>query len=120
MTVSPIVADSHSVRDINSQVAQVSVTVRNTGTRDGTEVVQLYLSFPHTAQTIGEPPKQLKAFSKIAMRAGQSYETKFTLTLRDLSTWDSSAHVWSPVKGEFGILVGASSADILLTGNFVN
>jgi beta-glucosidase len=98
-------------------VAEVVVKITNTGKRDGDEVLQLYLAFPRSA--VGEPPKQLKAFSKVALRIGQSIEVKMTLTQRDISTWDSDAHTWAPAKGEFGILIGASAADIRLTQTIV-
>jgi beta-glucosidase len=103
--------------NLKSAVAEVTLNLSNTGKRDGTEVVQLYLAFPRSA--LGEPPKQLKNFGKVALRASQSSEVKFTLTQRDISTWDSEAHAWAPVKGEFGILIGASSADIRLSQNIV-
>ena len=96
--------------DIKAAVAEVTLSVTNSGQRDGAEVVQLYLAFP--ASAVGEPPKQLKAFTKVAVPVGQTVQVKFTLTQRDISTWDSHVHAWVPARGEFGIMVGASAADI--------
>lgn len=96
--------------DIKAPVAELTLTVSNAGKRDGAEVVQLYLAFP--ASAVGEPPKQLKAFNKVSIAAGQSAQVKFTLTQRDISTWDSDVHSWVPARGEFGVMVGASSGDI--------
>lgn len=110
VAVAHIPVPKDNSQDIKAPVAELTLSVANTGKRDGAEVVQLYLSFP--ASALGEPPKQLKAFSKVAVPAGQSAQVKFTLTQRDISTWDSQVHAWMPVRGEFGILVGASAGDI--------
>jgi len=97
-------------------VAQVELTVTNSGKRDGSEVVQLYLSFPSSAPAAhGEPPKQLKAFVKVPVSVGDTVKVGFPLIQRDISTWDSEKHAWAPVKGEFGVLIGASAADIRLS-----
>ena len=103
--------------DLKSPVAEVTVKVTNTGKRDGSEVVQLYLAFPHSA--VGEPPKQLKAFSKVAIRASETVEVKLTLTQRDVSIWDSDAHAWAAARGEFNVLVGASASAIRLNRSFL-
>jgi len=103
--------------DLKSPVAEVTVKVTNTGKRDGSEVVQLYLAFPHSAA--GEPPKQLKAFSKVAIRASETVEVKLTLTQRDVSIWDSDAHAWAAARGEFNVLVGASASAIRLNRSFL-
>ena len=108
----------HSVAhgsDPKELVANVQLTVTNTGKRDGSEVVQLYLSFPRSAH--GEPPKQLKAFVKVPVSVADTVKIGFPLIQRDISTWDSELHAWAPAKGEFGILVGSSSADIKLSAS---
>lgn len=104
-------------KDIKAAVAEITMSLTNTGKRDGAEVVQLYLAFPCNAA--GEPPKQLKTFSKVAVPVGQTVQVKFTLSQRDISTWDSDVHAWAPAKGEFGVLVGASAGDIRSTATLL-
>lgn len=90
---------------------QVSVLLKNTGSVSGAEVVQLYLGFPPSA---GEPPIQLKGFSKVFLAPGASEKVTFTLTDRDLSIWDVSTHSWTVVSGTFTVNVGTSSQDLPL------
>ena len=95
----------------------VSVTVTNNGTVAGAEVVQLYLSFPAAA---GEPPNQLKAFSKVGpLPAGGSATVELPLSDRSFSIWSVDSHAWTVVHGEFGVAVGSSSRDIRLGGLIV-
>merc|ERR1712000_566688 len=68
------------------QGRSVSCSVTNTGKVDGAEVPQLYLGFPSPAQ---EPPKQLKGFKKIGLKAGASAIVTFHLADRDLSIWEA-------------------------------
>jgi beta-glucosidase len=96
-----------------SVVAEYTVTVTNTGARDGYEVVQLYLTYP--ASALGEPPRQLKAFAKAFVAAGQSTPVSLALTFRDVCTWDAGVHDWVQAVGAFQVEVGASVADIRLT-----
>ena len=94
----------------------MSATIRNTGSRPGAEVAQLYLSFPSAA---GEPPQQLKGFAKTDVLApGAEATVHFPLRPRDISIWDAKGHAWQRQKGVFGVRVGASSRDIRLTGTF--
>jgi len=90
----------------------VSFQVTNIGDLAGAEVAQLYLDFPAAA---GEPPRQLKGFRKLRLKAGKARDVAFKLTDRDLSIWDTELHHWSLVHGDFALYVGASSADIRLT-----
>lgn len=94
----------------------VSVTVQNTGARDGDEIVQLYLQFPAQA---GEPPKQLRAFQKVSLKSQASTTVEFALTAKQCSIWDSEAHRWDVVQGTFTAFVGASSRDLRLQQDFV-
>ena len=86
----------------------VSVTLKNTGQRVATETPQLYLRFPIAA---GEPPQQLKGFTKVSLAAGGSQVVSFALTARKLSVWDATAHAWTEAKGTFTATVGTSSRD---------
>jgi beta-glucosidase len=96
----------------NENIARISCTLRNAGERAGAEVAQLYIGYP---QLVNEPPKQLRGFKKVFLEPGQSQTIDFDLSGRDLSIWDSNAHDWALVKGDFQIFIGASSRDIRLT-----
>ena len=109
------VAPTELLSGLQATVAEVTLQLTNTGKRDGHEVVQLYLAFPNSA---GEPPKQLKAFNKVPIAVGQSEQVRFSLTQRDVSVWDAETHAWTPVQGEFVVLIGASAGDIRLTASF--
>jgi beta-glucosidase len=87
--------------------ATVSLAVKNTGSRAGAEVPQLYVGMP--AQT-GEPPKQLKGYRKVALQAGESKTVTMSLGQRALSYWGAGG--WTVAKGCYRIMVGSSSRDI--------
>ena len=89
---------------------KVSVTVRNTGERDGAEVVQIYVADKEAS--VARPPKELKAFGKVFLKAGESRKVSFTLDADAFSWFDAGAHAWVAEPGEFEILAGSSSADI--------
>eukprot|EP01088_Endostelium_zonatum_P004366 TRINITY_DN155_c0_g1_i1.p1 TRINITY_DN155_c0_g1~~TRINITY_DN155_c0_g1_i1.p1 ORF type:complete len:686 (-),score=171.82 TRINITY_DN155_c0_g1_i1:99-2156(-) len=94
---------------------RLSVNVRNTGHRDGAEVVQLYLGFPAAA---GEPPKQLKGFEKVYLEAGQSREIHMRIPVERLHIWDIHVHDWKVQSGVYTIYVGDSSRNTPLTHTF--
>ena len=95
----------------------VSFTLTNTGKLAGAEVAQLYLAFPKAA---GEPPKVLRRFLKTAtLKPGAHAKISFDplVAKEDMSIWSESKHDWEVVKGKYGVMVGASSADIRLRGS---
>ena len=93
----------------------VSLTVQNTGTRTGSEVVQLYVADPASAH---EPPKQLKGFQKLTLTPGQSQQVTLTLNSRAFAYWDTTAHNWVVPQGSYSIMVGDSSRNIALQGSY--
>ncbi len=95
---------------------QVSVDVTNTGNRPGQEVVQLYLS--DVQSTLHKPPKELKGFQKVALAPGETRTVELTLDRRALAHWDPAEHAWCVEPGVFQVLVGVSSEDIRLRGEF--
>lgn len=100
----------------NGRSVRVSLTVRNSGTRAGAEVVQLYL---HDLKTsVDRPPQELKGFRRMMLTAGQSQPVTFTLDQRAMSFFSPSKHNWVAEPGQFEVLVGSSSRDIRLKGNF--
>ncbi|MHB8466767.1 MAG: beta-glucosidase [Acidimicrobiales bacterium] len=84
----------------------VTLGVTNTGTRRGSEVVQLYV-----CRAEG-PAKELKAFAKVTLDAGESTSVRLELNRRSFATWDTAAHDWVVVPGAYQLAIGASSRDI--------
>ncbi|KAG6051909.1 hypothetical protein E4U39_006431 [Claviceps sp. Clav50 group G5] len=97
--------------DLFDTVARVSVRVRNTGKMTGAEVPQLYVGIPTG------PAKQLRGFEKSFLRPGEAQTVEFSLTRRDLSTWDTGAQKWRLQRGGYAIYVGTSSRDLPLRGS---
>ena len=94
---------------------EVSVTVKNTGTREGKEVVQLYISAPDN-KAANKPAKELKAYAKTkALKAGESETVKLTIKAADLASFDEASSAWVVAEGEYQFLIGASSQDIKAT-----
>ncbi|MDX6213404.1 MAG: beta-glucosidase [Frankiales bacterium] len=91
----------------------VDLTVANVGAVAGREVVQVYVGDP--AASVARPPRELRAFAKVALEPGEERQVSFTLTARDLSYWSSLHRQWVVEGGEFTIEAGASSRDIRLT-----
>src|SRR5271157_1758664 len=95
---------------------KVTVDVTNTGTRAGAEIVQLYLQ--DVDASVERPPKELRGFQKLFLAPGEAQTAAFELSTRDLSFWDEVASGWKAEPGTFKILVGTSSRDIRLEGEF--
>ncbi len=91
----------------------VEFTVRNTGKRSGKEVAQLYLQ--PLASQFRRPVKELKAFAKVAVDAGETVTVRLTLQDRDFMVFDPERHAWRMEGGTFQILVGGSSVDLPLS-----
>ena len=87
----------------------VSVTVTNTGTRQGAAVVQLYVGFPAAAE---EPPNQLKGFAKVVLTPGQAGQAEMTLDRSSLAAWSTESNDWVVHPGTYQIRVGTSSRDL--------
>jgi beta-glucosidase len=95
---------------------RVSLTVKNTGLRDGAEVVQLYLG--DEKSSVPRPVKELKGFEKIFLKAGESKTVVLTIKPEDMKFWDVSAHEWKAEPGKFLVFLGSSSRDIRFKGAF--
>jgi beta-glucosidase len=93
-----------------TQSLDVAVTVKNTGSCAGAEVVQLYVREVDSA--VYRPDRELKAFEKIMLQAGEEKELHFTLTKRAFAYFDVSLDDWDVRPGAFDILFAASSNDI--------
>lgn len=100
----------------SAKTVRVSVSVRNTGRRDGKEVVQLYVN--DRVSSVTTPQKMLKGFDKIELKAGEQKTVTFDLPYDELALWNASMQrVVEP--GEFSVMIGRSAEDIALSGSFV-
>ena len=91
-----------------SATLKVTVNVKNTGLMDGEETVQLYIR--DYAASVIRPVKELKAFKKIMIKAGETKEVSFSLTKDDLSFYDADGN--SIIEsGKFSVFVGPNSRD---------
>lgn len=88
---------------------EVSVEVSNTGSRDGEEVVQLYIR--DLVSSVTRPIKELKGFEKVMIPAGTSQQITFTLTAEDLAFYNIEKK-WTTEPGQFKVFVGGSSNDL--------
>ena len=84
----------------------LSVDVKNTGERDGDEVVQVYLR--RVADTEG-PAKSLRAFRRISLKAGESRTVSIDLPKKQFEMWDTETNTMRVLSGEYEIMVGNSS-----------
>lgn len=83
----------------------------NTGSVPGSEVVQLYISDPHS--TLRRPKKELKGFKKVGpLQPGESKEVEITLDKMAFSYWDDAKDTWVVEKGEFVVKASASADEM--------
>ena len=90
----------------------LSFRIRNTGDRDGAETAQIYVA--DRESTIFRPVKELKAFKKVFLKAGEEKRITVTLGKRAFAYYNTLIRDWHVESGTFDILIGASSADIRL------
>jgi beta-glucosidase len=90
----------------------VSFSLKNTGTRTGAEVAQVYVGDPSTA---GEPPKQLKSYRKVLLEPGQAQTVSLSLDPRSFAVWDTGRHAWVVPGGKYTVSIGSSSRDVRLS-----
>src|SRR5712664_1635279 len=90
----------------------VSFTVKNTGSRAGMEIAEVYAGLPASA---AEPPKRLVGWSKVRLNPGESREVTVRVDPKYLSVFDESTDGWKLVPGSYSFLVGGSSQDLPLT-----
>jgi len=90
----------------------VSATIQNTGTREGEEVVQLYLGQKNCK--VERPLKELRGFGKIGLKPGEKKTVEFKLDEKSFRYWHPEKNNWVVDSDNFDIFIGASSADIKL------
>jgi len=99
---------------LDSDTLTVSVDVKNTGSRGGKEVVQLYVS--DRESTVFRPMRELKGFAKVALAPGETQTVHFTLDKRAFAYWNVKLHDWHVETGVFGIEIGRDCQTIVLKG----
>jgi beta-glucosidase len=106
---SDITLDKTELIGSGSETLNVSVEVSNTGSYDGSEVVQLYIR--DLVGSVTRPVKELKAFEKVALKAGEKKTVTFTLSTKDLSFYKSDLS-FGYEPGKFHVFVGGNSRDV--------
>ena len=100
---------------VDGDIFAVTVTVKNTGSYEGKEVVELYISAPDN-KAANKPTKELKAFAKTKLlKPGENETLTLTVKAADLASFDEAASAWVVAEGEYQFLVSASSQDIKAT-----
>lgn len=97
----------------DNQSVTATVTVRNTGSRSGAEVMQLYVK--DVESSVERPDKELKGFQKVMLQAGESKDIIITLSVDAFRFFDETKMEWVLESGTFQIMAGSSSRDIRLT-----
>jgi beta-glucosidase len=99
------------------QPVEVNVRVRNSGSRSGAEVVELYVHDGHAS--VDRPVRELKGFQRVDLAAGETKEVHFTLDRGAMAFYSTAKKDWVTEPGEFEILIGSSSRDLRMKGSFV-
>lgn len=107
---SDLVLDKKEMTD--QDILRVSVKVRNTGKVSGKEIVQLYVRDINSS--VIRPEKELKGFEKVELNPGEEKEVIFTLDNRAFAYYNVDIKDWHVESGEFEILIGKSSRDVVL------
>jgi len=97
-----------------NDIVEITFNVSNTGNYDSDEVAQLYVSFPDSKEE--RPIKELKGFSRVMVRKGESERVTIYLKANDLMYWDDIKHRWTLEPGRVSFFVGSSSVDKRLEG----
>jgi beta-glucosidase len=87
-----------------------AVSIKNTGSREGSDIVQLYIS--DLKSSLPRPVKELKGFEKVSLKAGEEKVVSLTIDKAALSYFDPDKHSWVAEPGDFEASIGSSSSDI--------
>ena len=90
---------------------KIAIEVRNTGHREGSEVVQLYVS--ENNPTVLRPKKELKAFRKVTLAPNEKKVVVFELDRSALAFWNDTTHDWQVNAGDYTVSLGTSAANIV-------
>lgn len=108
---SNLTVDKESMKDTDTVTVTADVT--NTGKMAGKEVVQLYVA--DKKSTVIRPAKELRDFAKVELAPGETKTVAFSLDKRAFAYYSVKIHDWHVESGEFDILIGKSSRDIVLS-----
>jgi len=92
------------------ETIKISFTLKNTGKVDGAEAVQVYASQPEAS--VMRPAKELKAFKKVFLKAGEIKTMELEVKVKDLAFYNETTHQWTVESGEFVLRNAASSVDV--------
>ena len=101
-------------RDSTNPRYEVSFDIKNTGSNEGADVAQVYVGNTHAK--VPRPAKELKGFTKVSLRAGETRRVTVPLDGRALTYYDANGKQWRADAGDFEILVGRSAEQIELRG----
>ena len=101
---------SYEYSDVRATEKEVTVTVKNTGSADGAEIVQVYVSLP--GAKVFRPVQELKGFARVSLKAGESRTVTIPLDDKAFRYWNVKTDRWEIEGGTYEIRVGASSEDI--------
>ena len=90
-----------------------TITVSNSGSYDGEEVVQMYIVDP--VASVAQPVKKLKGFQKIFLKKGESKQVNFTITEEELKFYNNDLK-WISEPGDFKVQIGTNSNDVKEAG----
>ena len=105
----------YSGLNVDSRGREVSFDVKNTGSRAGTEIAEVYAALPASA---GENYKRLVAFDRVELGPGESKTVTLQIDPKYVSVFDEKKDGWQLLSGDYKLLVGPSSAETPLTGGF--
>lgn len=99
---------------VEPHAAAVSFDVKNTGSREGTEIAEVYASLPASA---GEPPKRLVGWQSVLLKPGEAKRVRVVIDPQHLQLFDVAKEAWRVEPGSYTIRVGGSSADLPLSSS---
>jgi beta-glucosidase len=97
----------------NGDTVKIELTVKNVGSRAGSDVVQVYVGEPAAAE---EPPSQLKGFGKVSLQPNERKHVTIAVPVKSLASWSERSHKWELSSGTYEVKIGESSRDFRLHG----
>jgi beta-glucosidase len=107
---------TYAYSDLKASIGSVTLTVKNTGKREGAEIVQVYAALPAAAK---EPPKRLVAWDKVRLAPGEQKTVTLPLDPKFLSIFNEQKDGWELLAGEYTIFAGGSSRSTPLSAKVV-
>ncbi|HYW40668.1 MAG TPA: glycoside hydrolase family 3 C-terminal domain-containing protein [Terriglobales bacterium] len=101
----------------SAQPVEVSLQVRNSGSRSGAEVVELYMHDGHSS--VERPIQELKGFRRVDLAPGETKVVHFALDGTAMAFYSTAKKDWLTEPGQFDVLVGSSSRDIRMKSSFI-